>query len=138
MKSKKMVALVLAMAVIASIIAGCNGNTAQNTGSKVVVAVVGGENISKDEFDKMYEVFKTQYEQQYGANVWDQEVDGKKFGDVAKEKVLDAMIDNKLQLKNAADINIKVTDEEINTEIVNVKNYFDSEDKFNEFLKIRR
>lgn len=124
----------------ASIISGCTGgNKGQSADSKSAVAVVDGENISKTEFNQMFDVFKTQYEQQYGADVWEQETNGQKFIDVAKEKVLDALIDNKLQLKKAADMGIKVTDEEVNAEVEKArKDYFDSQEKFDEFLKSQK
>jgi foldase protein PrsA len=83
----------------------------------------------------MFNIFKAQYEQQFGTEVWDQELEGRKFGDVAREKLLDMLIDEKLQLDKAAELGITVTDDEVNSEIENAKKYFDTEEKFNEFLK---
>ncbi|MDD3705562.1 MAG: SurA N-terminal domain-containing protein, partial [Clostridiaceae bacterium] len=103
--------------------------------NKTVVAKIFGEEIKKEEFNKMFDIFKTQYEQQFGTEVWDQEVEGRKFGDVAREKLLDMLIDEKLQMKRAAELGIVVTDDEVNAEIENARKYFDSEEKFNEFLK---
>jgi foldase protein PrsA len=122
--------------VLAAFLAGC-GMVRVNpeVDNKTVVAKVSGEEITKDEFNKTFQIFKSQYEQQFGTEVWDQEVDGKKFSEVAKEKLLDMLIDEKLELKKAAELGITVTDAEVNTEIENAKKYFDSEDKFNEYLK---
>lgn len=103
--------------------------------NKTVVAKISGEEIKKEEFNKMFDIFKTQYEQQFGTEVWDQEIEGRKFGDVAREKLLDMLIDEKLQMKRAAELGIVVTDDEVNAEIENARKYFDSEEKFNEFLK---
>ena len=56
--------------------------------NKTVVAKVSGKEILKEEFNKMFNIFKTQYEQQFGTEVWDQEVEGRKFGDVAERSAV--------------------------------------------------
>ena len=134
--TKRLFSLILVLAVAASLITGC-GIIKVNPAAKndTTIAIVNGENIKKAEFDKTFEVFKVQYEQQYGADIWNQDMNGKKFLDVAKEQLLDKLIENKLQQKKAVEMGIKVTDEEVNTEISNARKYFDTEDKFNEFLK---
>lgn len=103
--------------------------------NNTIVAKVSGEEIKKEEFNRMFDIFKAQYEQQFGTEVWEQELEGRKFGDVAREKLLDMLIDEKLQLHKAGEIGIVATDDEVNSEIENAKKYFDSEEKFNEFLK---
>lgn len=135
-KNYKLLLVSLTIVMLAAFLAGCgmvrvNPEVDNNT----VVAKVSGEEVKKEEFLKVFGIFKAQYEQQFGTDVWEQETDGKKFGDVAREKLLDMLIDEKLQMKKAADLGITVTDEEVNVEIENAKKYFDSEDKFNEFLK---
>lgn len=132
----KLLLVSLTIVVLAAFLAGCgmvrvNPEVDNNT----VVAKVSGEDVKKEEFNKMFNIFKAQYEQQFGTEVWEQEVDGRKFGDVAREKLLDMLIDEKLQLKKAAELGITATDEEINSEVENAKKYFDTEEKFNEFLK---
>lgn len=135
-KKYKLLLVSLTFIVLAAFLAGCgmvrlNPEVDNNT----IVAKVSGEEVKKEEFNKMYGIFKAQYEQQFGTEVWEQEVDGRKFGDVAKEKLLDMLIDEKLQMKKAAELGITVTDDEVNGEVEKAKKYFDSEEKFNEFLK---
>lgn len=129
-----MLSFIVLLAVVLS--AGC-GMVRVNpeVDNKTVVARVSGEEIRKEEFNKVFNVFKSQYEQQFGTDVWNQEVDGKKFGDVAKDKLLDMMIDEKLQLKKASEMGISVSDKEVDTEIENAKKYFETQEKFDEFLK---
>lgn len=135
-KKYRLLLVSLTILVLAAFLAGCgmvrvNPEVDNNT----IVAKVSGEEVKKEEFNKMFGIFKAQYEQQFGTEVWEQELDGRKFGDVAREKLLDMLIDEKLQLKKAAELGITVTDEEVNTEVENAKKYFDTEEKFNEFLK---
>jgi foldase protein PrsA len=99
-----------------------------------VVAVVGGEQIKKAEFDQMFEMFKVQYEQQYGADVWNKEVDGRKYIDVMKEKVLDMLVDIKVEEQEAKKAGLTATDDEVNAEVTKARQYFDSDQKFNDFL----
>ncbi len=132
----KVLLVSLTLVVTTAFFAGC-GMVRVNpeVDNKTVVAKVSGEEVKKEEFNKMFGIFKAQYEQQFGTEVWEQEVDGRKFDDVAREKLLDMLIDEKLQMKKAAELGISVSDDEVNTEIENAKKYFDSEEKFNEFLK---
>jgi foldase protein PrsA len=135
-KKHKLLLAALTIMVMTAFLAGCgmvrvNPEVDNNT----IVANVSGEEVKKEEFNKIFNIFKAQYEQQFGTEIWDQEIDGRKFGDVAKEKLLDMLVDEKLQLLKAKELGITVTDAEVNTEVDNAKKYFDSEEKFNEFLK---
>lgn len=135
-KTKRILLLLCVLAFSLSLMTGCGMVRVDPEKDKAtVVATVAGEEVKKVEFTKMFDIFKAQYEKQFGAEVWDKEVDGRKFGDVAKEKILDMLVDTKVQLKKAEEMGIKVTDEEVNTEIENAKKYFETEEKFNEFLK---
>lgn len=135
-RKHKVLLVSLTLVVLAAFVAGCgmvrvNPEVDNNT----VVAKVSGEEVKKEEFNKMFGIFKAQYEQQFGTEVWEQELEGRKFEDVAREKILDMLIDEKLQLKKAAELGVSISDDEVNVEIENAKKYFDSEEKFNEFLK---
>lgn len=135
-KKHKLLLVSLTIVVMAAFLAGCgmvrvNPEVDNNT----IVAKVAGEEVKKEEFKKVFEIFKNQYEQQFGTEVWDQEIEGRKFGEVAKEKLLDMLIDEKLQMKKAADLGISATDDEVNSEVEKAKKYFDTEEKFNEYLK---
>lgn len=99
-----------------------------------VVAEVGGEQIKKSEFNQIFEMVKVQYEQQYGADVWEKEVDGRKQIDVMKERVLDMLVDMKVQEQEAVKAGITATEEEIQAELDKAKKNFGDEAKFNEFL----
>ena len=135
-KKSRLLLVSLALMLLIVLLTACNMvRVNPEVDNKTVVAKVSGEEIKKEEFNKMFNIFKTQYEQQFGTEVWDQEVEGRKFGDIAREKLLDMLIDEKLQLKRAADLGIVTTDDEVNKEIENARKYFDSEEKFNEFLK---
>ncbi|MDF2890474.1 MAG: peptidylprolyl isomerase [Clostridia bacterium] len=131
---KKTAILLAAMVITISLVfSGCVKKNPQ-ADSETAVAVVGGEQIMKTEFNQMFEMFKVQYEQQYGAEIWEQDVDGRKYIDVMKEKVLDMLVDIKVQEQEALKAGITATEEEIEAEVEKARKYFDSEEKFNEFL----
>lgn len=136
MKLKKSAILLVIMVITMSLVLNGCGFVKKNAQADdaTVVAVVGGDQIMKTEFNQMFEMFKVQYEQQYGANVWDQDVEGRKYIDVMKEKVLDMLVDIKVQEKEAQKAGITATNEEIEAEVEKARKYFDSEEKFNEFL----
>lgn len=127
--------LVVMMMSISIVLSGCSFiKKNPQAEAQTVVATIGGEKIMKTEFNQMFEIFKVQYEQQYGTDIWDKEVDGRKYIDVMKEKVLDMLVDIKIQEQEATKAGITATDDEINAEVQKARNYFDSEEKFNEFL----
>lgn len=135
-KRYRLLLVTLTITILAAFLSGCgmvrvNPEVDNNT----VVAKVAGEEIKKEEFKKVFEIFKNQYEKQFGTEVWNQEMDGKKFIEVAREKLLDMLVDERLQLNKAKELGITVTDEEVNSNIENTKKYFDTEEKFNEYLK---
>lgn len=101
---------------------------------KSTVARVNGEAITKEEFDMIFNVFKKQEEIKQGTDVWDKTYMGKKYIDLAKEQVLQQMIEDKLQLKKAAELDISVSQTEIDEEFEKFKKLFNSEEKFIEYL----
>lgn len=133
----KKTAILLAVVIItlSLVLNGCGFvKKSPQADSETVVAVVGGEKVMKTEFNQMFEMFKVQYEQQYGPEIWEQDVDGRKYIDVMKEKVLDMLVDIKVQENEAIKAGITATEEEINAEVEKAREYFDTEEKFNEFL----
>lgn len=103
-----------------------------------IVAKVDGEEITKAEFDKIFEIFKTRIEMNQDPSIWDREYNGKKYIDLAKEKVLDQMISDKIQLNKAEEIGIEVSEEEVDLEVDKWKKLFNSEEAYKEFLESLR
>ncbi len=106
----------------------------ENEVDKSIVAKVDDGVITKEEFDKIFEVFKTQEELKQGTDIWDKTYMGKKYIDLAKEQVLQQMIEDKIQLKKAEELNISVPQEEIDDEFDKFKKLFNSDEKFIEYL----
>ena len=101
---------------------------------KRILAKVDGEIISKEDFDKIFAVYKTQVEANEGSDIWEKTYDGKKYIDLAKEQVLEQMIKEKIQLNKAEELNISVAQEEIDAEYEKFKKLFNTEEKFIEYL----
>lgn len=123
------------MALVTLVAAGC-GMVRVKPGDpeKTIVAKVDGEEITKAEFDKVFEIFKTQVELEQDPSIWEKEYEGKKYEDLAKEKVLEQMISDKVQMKKAGEMGISVSDEEIDAEVDKWKKLFNSDEKYIEFL----
>ncbi len=121
--------------ILALIFTGCgivrkNPEVEKNS----AVAKVNGEVIVKEEFTRNLQLYRNSYEQQYGKDVWDKDIEGKKLIDVVKEQVIEKMILDRLVLEQAAEQGIEVSREEIEEEIQSIKGYFEGEEKFLEFL----
>lgn len=133
--TKRLISLTVSLVLLAVVLSGCqfvqvDPEVEKNT----VVAEVYGEEIIKEEFVKVFDNYKAYYDTQYKSDVWEQVIDGKKYIDIFKEKVLDILVDTKIQLKKADELGIAVSDEDVEEEINKVREYFDDEEKFNEYL----
>lgn len=126
---------VVVIAMIISTLSGCGlVRKTPNESDKSIVAKVDGEAITKKEFDKAFEVFKTKVEMKQGPDIWDKDYKGRKYIDLAKEDVLEQIIQEKIQLKKAEEMQVIVNQSEVDTEYDKFKKIFNSDEKFIEFL----
>lgn len=90
------------------IITGCSNN------NENLVATVNGEEITKEDFDSNYNVYKYFRERQLGEGALGQiGQDGKTLGEVLRNEILEELIMEKLISAEMAKVGITVTDEEI-------------------------
>ena len=94
--------MIVAAVVLVAAVSGCgiirkNPEAVKNS----AVAEVNGYVITKEVFDKNFDLYKTTYESQYGTDIWNQDIDGKKFIDVVKEQVVEKLISDRLVLEDA-------------------------------------
>ncbi len=130
---KKYICIVIILSII--LMTGCGMiRIKESEEEKSIVAKVDGEPITREEFDKIFTVFKTQEEMRQGTDIWDKSYMGKKYIDLVKEQILEQMIEDKIQLKKAEELNVTASEEEIEEEFEKFKKLFNSEEKFLEFL----
>lgn len=127
--------LIVAAVALSVTLAGC-GIVRKNPAAEknAAVAEVNGQVITKEEFDKSFELYKTTYESQYGPDIWSTDMDGKKFIDVIKEQVVEKLINDRLVMEDAREQGIEVADAEVDQEIKTIKDYFDDEQRYLDFL----
>jgi hypothetical protein len=89
-----------------------------------VVATVGREKITLDEYLKTYDSARNQYKY-----IWGDKFDGFEKEVNLKTKILDSMIEEKLLLLGAKDIGMKVTDDELK-EAITHEQAFTKDGKF--------
>lgn len=122
--------LIIAMiSVLALGLFGCTKNT------EGLVAKVNGEDITQQEFDADYQVFKDLYERQLGEDALEQVgSDGKAFGETLKESILEKLIMEKLIAKQSIDMNLTVSEEEVATQMTEYIAQMEGQENFDEFL----
>jgi foldase protein PrsA len=109
------------------------------------VAKVDDSFIYEDEFNRNVAIIKYMYENEYGDDIWDQEVQGMKVSNIAKEQTLDRLIQVRLikdYVEKNADIEIDEEElegilEELNTELAKDEGrqaYYDENDISDEFI----
>lgn len=101
-----------------------------------VVAKVNGESITQEEFDKEFNIFKEAYQKQFGEDVLSQETEeNKTLEDVLKENVLEKLIIERLIFKEMEDMDIKISEEEVEKQFENYKESLGGEEAYKEFLE---
>lgn len=128
--------LVLAVIIFSVAVAGCGVIQKDPEAEKnAVVAKVNGHVITKEEFDRELDYYKNSFELQFGSDVWNQDIDGKKFIDVVKEQVIETLIYNELVLEEAQRQGIEVTQQETDQEIQAVKDLYEDEQQYQQLLE---
>lgn len=145
MKFKKITILfVIALAIFA---VGCSQPAQTDTDTEGTeesievpenaVARVDDSFIYEDQFNKNVANVKYLYENQYGEDIWDQEVQGMKVSSIAKEQTLDRLIQVQLikDYINENDIEVTIDEEEINTTLEEFKTELEKDKARQEFFE---
>ena len=101
-----------------------------------LVAQVDGDGVTQEEFDSDYEVFKRIYEKQLGEDALSQVgPEGQTLGETLKNNIIEKLIMEKLITKETKNMNIVVTDEEVNEQLDQYIAIMEGQEKFEEFLQ---
>lgn len=101
-----------------------------------VVARVNDEDITQEEFDVEFEIYKETYERQLGEGALTRvEPDGRTLETEIKERLLDTLIVERLIMQDSIAKDITVTDEEVDTKLGEIIDSLGGEEQFNEFLE---
>jgi len=93
------------------------------------VAIVNDEVITQQDIDQLLAVLYAQYSQEYKGDELLQKMEQ------VKKDILNQVIEDKLVLSRAKELNIKVTESEISERLDYIKNGFSSEEEFYKTLE---
>lgn len=131
-KYKKIFVVGLLIALVFTI-SGCKNN------EEGLVAKVDGEGITMEEFESEYEVYKRMYEQQLGEDAMSQTGEGGiTLGEELKGNIVEKLIMERLVAKDAINMNIVVTDEEIKEQLDQYIAIVEEQGNFDEFLEANK
>lgn len=101
-----------------------------------VVARVNDDDITQEEFDVEFQIYKETYERQLGEGALTRvEPDGRTLEMEIKERLLDTLIVERLIMQDSIAKDITVTDEEVDKKLEDLINSLGGEEQFNEFLE---
>ena len=131
-KNLKPILLVIVVAFVVSIFYGLglyrsSGNNPQNMGG--LIAEVNDTGISYQQWQNAFSSFISRYDSQTLSSITDERLA------TIKNSIIEQLVNSTLLYQYAQDQNIRVTDNEINEELEEIKANFDSEEEFNEALK---
>ena len=115
MKNVKIGALLLAILMAVALI-GC-GNDEEEM-SDDAIAMVNGEEISRETFEQVLAMYRVGYEAEFGEEVWETTIEsGETVLEALKKEVSQILILEQLVIQRAQEENLTVEDEEIETAI---------------------
>lgn len=79
---------------------------------KQIVLSVGSEDVYYSEAMIYFKYIESKYEAYFGSKIWDYEFDKQTFGDMAKQEILDMIVQTKIVSSQADKYNIVLTEEE--------------------------
>ncbi len=124
----------LIISLIAIFAIGLGGCVNKNVDG--LVAEVDGQEITQEEYDTEYEIYKNQFEAQLGEGALEQAgPDGLTYGEVLRANILEKLIMEKLVEKESANLKLSVTDEEVAAKMSEYLEEMGGQDKFDEFLE---
>ncbi|MDR7870948.1 MAG: peptidylprolyl isomerase [Tissierellaceae bacterium] len=101
-----------------------------------IVATVNDEDITQEEFDTEFQIYRESYERQLGKEALTEVgSDGRTLENAIKQNVLDTLIVERLILKDSENNNITVTDDEVNERVDEIIESLGGETEFEEFLE---
>lgn len=105
-------------------------------GQDAYIAKVNGKEIPYEKYQKNYMVFKKQIESNVGADIWNQDSgEGKTYGEVFKEQILEKLIEDELVAQAAEQAGIKIDEAEVDTQLEEFKKLIDTNPEYKEYLK---
>lgn len=135
---KKKIIGVLMLAAMVSIFAiGCSQESApegnENVETGEAVAIVNGEEISKEDFDYTVQRISMNYEQQ-GLSLEGEQ--GEAVLEGIREEAMDILVEERILLQEAIKNGHSVTDEEVEEEFESLKGQFSSQEDFEQILEM--
>jgi len=100
--------------VLALSLGGCQKK--DSTGAVVpenAVAVVNGEVMDLETFNKAFAMVERSYNELYGDTIWTQEIQGQTVRDMIRERILEAMVIEKLIIGNVSSTGYELSKEEV-------------------------
>lgn len=106
------------------------------TGQKSPVATVNGKDITLEKYQNTLNAYKVTFENMYGKDVWNQQVEGDKTrGDEFKEDILNRMIQDELIYQKAEEKKLVPSDKEVNEQFEEFKKSIGDNGEYMKSLK---
>lgn len=130
-KNYKKILIMISLLIFTLTISGCTSKNEEG-----LVARVNKEEVTEEEFELEFQLFKNAYEKQYGEDVMTQVGEnGETFEEKLKNDIIEKLIIEKLLFKEAKDKKITVTDDELKEEIKLAIDSIGGQEEFEEYLK---
>ena len=128
-RNKKLITIVVIICIISLTVSACQSQ------KEDLVAKVNGEGITKEDFEKEFNIVKESKKMEYGEDIFSESSEGSEILEELKNNVLNKLIIEKLILKEVEAMNITVSNGEIDNEIKNYKEELGGEEQYKAFME---
>jgi parvulin-like peptidyl-prolyl isomerase len=112
--------LVLILAFVAAVAAACGGSSTPKSVPSDAVAVVGGDTISKDQFNQVLDQAQRSYQAQHKAFP----KPGTQTYGAVRAQIIQFLVERSEYDQKASDLNVKVSDKDVNDRLDQVKQQY--------------
>ncbi|RKD33897.1 peptidylprolyl isomerase [Thermohalobacter berrensis] len=123
MQKNKLLLPVIVFALIILLV-GCNKDVDENT-----IAIVNGEKILKEDFDKDFLMYKRTVESRMDTEIWQQ------LEQEARDQILEKLIMEEIIVQKSKELGLQVTEDEVDKEVENYIKLFNGKENFKKFLE---
>ncbi len=110
----------LMLATLVFVLAACSTSEAPTSGEQpegseegTAIVRVDGKAITKERFEKNFALIENSYNELYGEEVWEEDIDGVPLDESVKRRLIETMIEERLALTHMEEHNFEVSEEEL-------------------------
>jgi len=132
---KKPGAVVILLLIGIITLIGCNKDIKSQGESTEAVAVVNGESISYEDFNRNFRIIERMYNTYYTEDIWSKEIGDKTFLQLMKEQIVEKLVTEQLVVQRAKELGISIDNDNVEKMYDDFKAQLKENEELNKFYE---